>query len=118
MDPIPAKARTDEFNLKKGLWALWAENDKEIRAALNELEKIKEIEMPTIKIEINYLQDMTLSDARLWFRYRCQIIENIKGNISSQWRKNMECRHCTTGDHKTQDHLEKCIYSSENIETG
>ena len=27
-DPIPAKARTDEFNLKKGLWA---ENNKEIR---------------------------------------------------------------------------------------
>ena len=22
----------------------------------------------------------------------------------------MECRHCTTGDHETQDHLEKCIF--------
>ena len=39
-DPIPAKARTDKLNLKKGLGA---ENDKEIRAALNKLEKVKEI---------------------------------------------------------------------------
>ena len=50
-DPIPAKARTDEFNLKKGLWA---ENDKEIRAARNKLEKVEEIEMPTTKRERNY----------------------------------------------------------------
>ena len=81
-DPIPAKARTDEFNLKN---AICAENDKEIRASLNGLEKVKEIEMPTTQIERNYLQDMTPADARLWFRYRCQIIENIKGNRSSQW---------------------------------
>ena len=39
-DPNSAKARTDEFNLKK---ALWAENDKEIRADLNKLKKVKEI---------------------------------------------------------------------------
>ena len=94
-DPIPAKARTDEFNLKK---ALWAENDKEIRADLNKLKKVKEIEMPITKIERNYLQDMTLADARLWFRYRCQIIENIKGNRSSQWRNKMGCRHCTSAE--------------------
>ena len=46
-DPSQAKARTDEFNLKK---ALWAENYKEIREALNGLEKVKEIEMPTTEI--------------------------------------------------------------------
>ena len=34
--------------------------------------------MPITKIPRNYLQDMTLADARLWFRYRCQIIDNIK----------------------------------------
>ena len=39
-DPILAGVKSDEFKLKKGLWA---ENDKEIRAALNELEKVKEI---------------------------------------------------------------------------
>ena len=70
-------SKSDEFNLKKGLWA---ENDEEIQVALNELKKVKEIEMPNTKRERNYLQDMTLANARLWFRYRCQIIENIKGN--------------------------------------
>ena len=43
-DPIPARAKSDEYNLKKGLWA---ENDKEIRAALKELKKVKEIECLT-----------------------------------------------------------------------
>ena len=35
-DPLPAKARSDDFKLKK---ALWAENDKEIRADLDKLKK-------------------------------------------------------------------------------
>ena len=39
-DPLPAKARSDDFNLKK---ALWAENDKEIRADLNKLKKVNDI---------------------------------------------------------------------------
>ena len=54
----PCKSEPDEFNLKKGLWA---ENDKEIGAALTELKKVKEIEIPNKKREQNYLQDMTLA---------------------------------------------------------
>ena len=42
-DPIPAKARSDDFKLKQ---ALWAENDKEIRLELDKKEKVKDIEMP------------------------------------------------------------------------
>ena len=49
---------------------------------------------------------MTLADARLWFRYRCQIIDNIKGNKSSICKLDMACRLCTSGGNKTQDHLE------------
>ena len=59
---------------------------------------------------------MTLSNARLWFRFRCQIIENIKGNRSSQWRDNIECRHCTTGEHESPDHLERCIFFRKHRE--
>ena len=33
-----------------------------------------------------------------------------KGNRSSQWRDDMECRHCTTGEHETKDNLETCIF--------
>ena len=32
---------------------------------------------------------MTLADARLWFRYRCKILDNTKRNRSSQWE--IEC---------------------------
>ena len=48
--------------------------------------------MPNKKIERNYLKKMTLANARLWFRYRCQIIDHIKGNKSSIWEHNMACR--------------------------
>ena len=41
---------------------------------------------------------MTLANARLWFRFRCQIIDHIKGNKSSVWRNNMACRLCTSGE--------------------
>ena len=97
----PSKSEPGKIQPKKGLWA---ENDTEIRAALNDLKKVKETEMPNTKRERNYLKDMTLADARLWFRYRCQIIDNIKGNRSSQWRNDMACRHCTSGGNETQDH--------------
>ena len=92
-DPIPANARANDFKLKK---ALWTENDKEIRLDLDQREKVKNIIMPNKKIERNYLADQTLSGARIWFRYQSQILDNIKGNKSSQWENRMHCRHCTT----------------------
>ena len=36
-DPIPANARADDFKLKK---TLWAENNKEIRSELDQIEKV------------------------------------------------------------------------------
>ena len=66
--------------------------------------------MPNTKRERNYLKDMTLADARLWFRHRCQIIDNIKGNRSSQWKHDMACRLCTSGENKTQENLERSSF--------
>ena len=86
---------------------------REIRAALDKLKKVKYIEMPKTKRERNYLKEMTLANARLWFRYRCQIIDHIKGNKSSVWRNNMACSLCTSGEDETQDHLERCSFTKE-----
>ena len=72
--------------------------------------------MPNTKREQNYLKDMALADARLWFQYRCQIIDNIKGNRSSQWRHDMACRLCSSGENETQEHLERCSYMKTNRE--
>merc|ERR1711892_560521 len=87
-----------EFKLKQGLWR---ENDKDIK-------RVKDIPMPTKKIERNYLAKLTTANARIWFRYRSQIISDIKGNQSSQWTGRMQCRHCNTGSDETQEHIEKC----------
>ena len=102
--------QADNLKLKRGLWK---ENDKEIRSALDNLKKVKYIDMPTTKRERNYLRVMTLTNVRLWFRYRCQIITYIKGNKSSMYRNNMACRLCTSGEDETQEHLERCNFTKD-----
>ena len=47
-DPILERERADNYKLKKGLWA---ENNKEIRASLDKLKKVKHIDMPNTKRE-------------------------------------------------------------------
>ena len=44
--PNKEKEQADNLKLKR---SLWKENDKEIRADLNELKKVKYIQMPTTK---------------------------------------------------------------------
>ena len=79
-DPVLEREQADNLKLKQGLWS---ENDKEIRTALDKLKKVKYIDMHKTKRERNYLREMTLTNARLWFRYQCQIIDHIKGTKSS-----------------------------------
>ena len=81
------------FTIKKGLWR---ENYKDIKQVKDELEKVRDIPMPQKKIERNYLAKQTIANARIWFRYRAKIIDNIKGNKSSLWTGRMQCRHCNT----------------------
>ena len=45
-DPVPERAGLDDFKLKQGLWA---ENDKDIKLVKDELDKVKNIAMPTKK---------------------------------------------------------------------
>ena len=40
---------------------------------------------------------MTLTNSRLGFRYRCKIIDPLKGNKSSVYKNNMACKLCTSG---------------------
>ena len=50
---------------------------------------------------------MNLPDARTWFKFRCKTTNNIQGNTTSNFRKNMQCRHCNSGEDETQEYLEK-----------
>ena len=59
-NPIPEMEQADNLKLKRGLLK---ENDKEIRAALDELKEVKYIDMPTTKREKNYLREITLTNA-------------------------------------------------------
>ena len=45
-DPIPERARADDFKFKKGLWR---ENDKDTRLEMDQREKVRNIAMPQTK---------------------------------------------------------------------
>ena len=91
-DPIPAKARTDEFNLKKiPLGRKWKRNKSRPKQAKKGKRNANN------KNWKNDLQDMTLADARLWFRYRCQNMDNIKGTDHPNGKT--ECTADTAGKH-------------------
>ena len=78
---------------------------------------MKDLPMPTKKIERNYLAKLTTANARIWFRYRSQIISDIKGNQSTQWTGRMQCRHCNTGCDETQEHIERCTHFAKERAT-
>ena len=68
---------------------------------MDNLSKVKDLKLPTTKREQNYLKGMTLM---IWFRYRCKIKAHIKGNKSSMYKDNMQCRLCKSGEDETQEH--------------
>ena len=88
--------------------AIWNENDKEIRAELYKSDKVRSTVIPKFQKERNYLKRMNLPYAQIWFRLRCKITNNIKGNTSSTFKDNMQCIHCTSREDETQKQLEKC----------
>ena len=47
---------------------------------------------------------MNLQYARVWFRFKGKISAHIKGNKSSMYRNDMECRYC---ENETQEHFTK-----------
>ena len=40
------------------------------------------------------LAKMNPADARTYFRFRSKMTKRVKGNTSSAFRNNMNCRHC------------------------
>ena len=107
--PDPRNGIIRQPQIKRGLWEKY---DKEIRAAIDRLKKVNYKDIPTKKKK-NYLREIKLTNARLWLRYRCQIINRIKGNKSSMYRNNMACRLCKSGKNGTQEHLERCNFSKD-----
>ena len=93
--------------------AIWREYNAEIQEALSSSEKVRNIPIPTTEKERNYLKRMNLPDARTYFRVRCKITNNIKGNRSSQFRNDMTCRYCPSGEIETQEHMTECEFTSD-----
>ena len=53
----------------------------------------------------NYLRQVNIEEARVWFRYRSRMTVRIKANIYSEFRNNMGCKHCYMDLVEFQEHL-------------
>ena len=71
-------------------------------------DKVRDIWDENKRDKRNYLERMNIDDARVWFRYRSKMTIRVKGNRTSAFRDNMDCRHCDTKEEETQEHLEVC----------
>ena len=54
-----------------------------------------------------------MADTDTNFYQIISIINHIKGNKSSMYKDDMACRLCTSGENKTQEHLEKCDFTKD-----
>ena len=60
------------------------------------------------KNERDYIKKLNLQDTRSRFRVRSRITLRIKANRSSVFREDMACRHCTSAETESQEHIETC----------
>ena len=58
--------------------------------------------------ERNYLNRINLDYTRVWCRYRSKMTIRVKENWSSEFKTNMDRRHCNTKEEESQKHLEIC----------
>ena len=67
----------------------------------------------TQRITPMYINNMSLSRARVWIRFRARAIAGVKGNFRHSYYVNdMECRFCAQGSDKTKEHLQLCAGTS------
>ena len=50
---------------------------------------------------------MSLTNSRIWMRYRARSIKGVKVNNNRSYT-NLSCRFCDEGSQETQEHIETC----------
>ena len=70
----------------------------------------------------DYLKDKSIENTRMAFKIRCNMVEDIRGNFTSKYKRQggeeaLLCQDCDCGEIQTQSHCMVCP-QWEDIRTG
>ena len=102
--------------------AVLEHHDDELRDKIKRFEKMEHIKDEDFSQVQDYLKQKSIENTRTAFKIRCSMVEDIKGNFKSKYRRNggeeaLLCQDCDCGEIQTQSHCLVCP-KWEDIRTG
>ena len=91
--------------------AVFDHHYKEMKAEVMTKRKLEQIKNDDLSKVQEYFKNRSIESARISFKLRSQMLENIPGNFKNKFKKDEEklkCHHCNLGEMMTQSHCVEC----------
>ena len=82
---------------------------KEMKADMEKYEKLAEVKNTDMRKEQEYMTEKAVDKARLAFRLRAKMTKCVKMNFKNQYKGNLGCDRCESGEYETQEHMMECV---------
>ena len=88
--------------------AIYYHNYKEMKVEMSELEKLEDIKNDNFTELPEYMKEKSLEKARIAFRIRSKMVQNIKMNFNGSYKHDLCCDKCDEEELETQCHVMAC----------
>ena len=88
--------------------AIYYHSYKEMKMEISELEKLEYIKNDNFTELPEYMKEKSLEKARMAFRIRSKMVQNIKMNFKGSYKNNLCCDKCGDEELETQCHVMVC----------
>ena len=102
--------------------AVMDHHDSELKEKIKKSTKMENVKEDDFSKVQEYLKGKSIENARMAFKIRCEMVEDIKGNFKSKYKRQggeeaLLCQDCDCGEVQTQSHCLVCP-QWEDIRTG
>ena len=106
--------------------AIFRHHYQEMKVEISKSKKMEKIKNEDFSKIQPYMMVKSIQQARMSFRIRCELVENIKGNFKTKYlrlptenqeKDKLACIYCDFNEVETQTHCMKCP-KWENLRTG
>ena len=91
--------------------AVFDHHHTEMKAEVMSMKKLDQIKNDDLIQVQGYFENKSIENARMSFKLRSQMLENIPGNFKNKFKKDEEklkCQHCDLSEVMTQSHCVEC----------
>ena len=91
--------------------AVFDDHYQEMEKEVKKMKKLENIKNDDLRQVHNYFMDKSIEKARMAFKFRSQMLENVPGNFKNKFKKEEEklkCHHCELDVVMTQSHCLEC----------